>query len=62
MSETHEHVIWRFIKDREGRATKQQILEALGDGEELRKDIEEKLRTMATMRIVVIEGDAVRIT
>ena len=57
----HEHVIWKFIKDRGGRATKQQILKALGDDEESGKSIEEKLRTMETMRIVVIEGDEVRI-
>jgi len=61
MSKTHEHVIWRFIKDHGGRATKQQIFEALGDDEESKKTIEEKLRTMENMGIVMTEGDEVRI-
>ena len=61
MSKTHEHVIWRFIKDHGGRATKQQIFKALGDDEESKKTIDKKLRTMETMGIVVIEGNEVRI-
>lgn len=61
MSSVHEHTIWKFIKERGGRATMQEILEALGYDEESKNDINDKLRTMAAMGILVIEGDVVRI-
>lgn len=57
-----DHMIYRFIRDRGGRATKQQIFEALGDDAGARKAIEERLRLMATYGIVKIEGDEVRVT
>jgi len=57
-----DHVIYRAIRDRGGRATKQQIFEALGDDAGTRKAIEERLRLMATYGIVAIEGDEVRLT
>jgi hypothetical protein len=61
MAEIRDRDIYRFIKEGGGRATRRQIFEALGDDEESRKTIEEKLMMMARMGIVIIEGDEVRI-
>ena len=57
----HEHVIWRFIKEHGGRATKKQIFETFAGDEETRGFIEEKLGMMRSMGIVVIERDEVEI-
>jgi len=62
MAEIRDRDIYRFIKEGEGgRATRRRIFEALGDDEESRKTIEEKLMMMARMGIVIIEGDEFRI-
>jgi len=60
MAEIRDRDIYRFIKEGGGRATRRRIFEALGDDEESRKTIEEKLM-MARMGIVIIEGDEVKI-
>jgi hypothetical protein len=57
----HENDIWKFIKERGGRATMQEIFEAFGDDEESKNAINEKLTMMARFGIVVIEGNEVRV-
>ena len=54
-------MVHRFIRERDGKASKQEILEALGKDEECRRAIEEKLMMMARFGIVAIEGDIIRI-
>jgi len=61
LAEIRDRDIYSFIKEGGGRATRRRIFEALGDDEESRKTIEEKLMMMARMGIVIIEGDEVRI-
>lgn len=56
-----DYMIYNVLRDRGGRATKAQIFEALGGGDEVRKVVEEKLRMMARFGLVVVEGDMVKI-
>ena len=56
-----DYMIFNAIRDRGGSATKEQIVEALGGGDEVRRVVEEKLRMMARFGLVVVEGDAVMI-
>lgn len=61
MAGIYEHVIHRFLRERGGKASKQEIFEALGSDEESRRTIEEKVTMMRRMGIVVVDGDVVRI-
>ena len=54
-----DHVIHRFIRERGGRATKKEILEALGRDEESKRLIEEKVTMMTRFGILAIDGDVV---
>ena len=56
-----DYIIHRFVRERGGKASKQEILEALGSDEESRRMIEEKLTMMERFGIVAIEGEDVRI-
>lgn len=56
-----DYMIYNVLRDRGGRATKEQIVEALGGGDEVRRVVEEKLRMMARFGLVVVEGDTVKI-
>ena len=56
-----DYMIFNVVRDRGGRATKTEIVEALGGGDEVRRVVEEKLRMMARFGLVVVEGDAVKI-
>ena len=61
IAEIQDYMIYRVIRDHGGRITKKQIFEALGTDEKTKEVIEEKLRKMTSFRIVVVEGDNVRI-
>ena len=52
-------MIHKFISERGGKATKQEIFEALGNDEESRRMIGEKLTTMERFGISAIDGDEV---
>ena len=56
-----DHIIHRFLRERNGKATKKEILEALGGDEESKRLIEEKVTMMARFDILTIEGDVVSI-
>ena len=56
-----DYIIHRFIRESGGKATKREILEALGCDEESRRTIEAKLMMMERFGIVTIEGDIIRI-
>ncbi len=56
-----DYMIFNVIRGRGGRATKTEIFEALGGGDEVRRVVEEKLSMMARFGLVVVEGDAVKI-
>ena len=56
-----DHLIHRFIKQRGGKATKQEIFEALGSDQESQRIIEERLLIMQRMGVVVIDEDIVTI-
>jgi len=61
IAEIQDYMIYNVIRDRGGRATKGQIVEALGGGDEVSRVIEEKLMMMARFGLVVVEGDTVKI-
>lgn len=56
-----DYIIHRFIRERGGKASKQEILEALGSDKDSKRIIEEKLTMMERFGIVVIDGDVVRL-
>ena len=56
-----DFTIHRFLRERGGKASKREILEALGSDEESRRSIGEKLTMMERFDIVAIEGDVIRI-
>lgn len=57
-----DYIIHRFIRERGGGATKQEILEALGSDEESKRLIEEKLTMMERFGILTIDGEIVSLT
>ena len=54
-----EYIIHGFLREQGGRATKKQILEALGSDEESKRLIKEKLMLMARFGIITISGENV---
>ena len=54
-----DYVIHKFIRERGGKASKQEVFEALGIDEETRGMIEGKLRMMERSGFVMIDGDTV---
>ena len=54
-----EYIIHRFLREQGGRATKKQILEALGSDEESKRLIKDKLTLMARFGIITINGENV---
>lgn len=52
-----DYMIHKFIKQRGGKATKQEIFEALGSDQESQRIIEERLLIMQRMGVVVIDED-----
>ena len=56
-----DYMIHKFVRERGGKALKQDIFEALGTDEETKRIIGEKLTMMARFGIITIEGDVIRI-
>lgn len=56
-----EHMIHRFLKDRGGTASRDEIYKALGDDEGRRRNIDEKLRMMERFGFVIIDGEEVKL-
>jgi len=56
-----EHVIHRFLTEQGGSASRKDIYGALGDDEESRRMIDEKLRMMERFGLVVVDGEEVKV-
>jgi len=56
-----DYKIHRFIREKGGKATKKEILEALGSDKESKRLIEEKLGMMARFGLITINRDEVTI-
>ena len=54
-------MILRFIRKQGGKATKQQIFQALGSKEESKRRIEEKLTMMERFGLIIIDGEEAKI-
>ena len=54
-------MIHRFLMTNNGKATMQQIIEALGKSEEDKNVVEEKIMMMQRFGIVTVDGDLVTI-
>lgn len=52
-------MIHQFLVKNNGKATKREILDALGKDEEARRIVEEKLSMMERFGLVTIKGDLV---
>lgn len=61
MSEVHDYMIHQFLMKNNGKATRQEIVQALGKGENAKRIIEEKISIMARFGIVTVDGDLVTI-
>ena len=61
MSSIQDFVIYRFIKERNGKAGIREIIKALGKNDEDKRLIIEKIRTMERFGMLTIEGDTVTI-
>ena len=55
MSEIKDYMIHQFLVKNNGKATKQEILDALGNNEEARRLIEEKLLMMERFGVITIK-------
>ena len=56
-----EYMIYRFIKEHGGEAKKQEIFQTLGNDDESKRIIENKLRMMERFGLVIIDGEEVKI-
>jgi len=56
-----EHTIHGFLREHGGSASKKEIYRALGDDEESRRRIDEKLRMMERFGLVAVDGEEVKI-
>jgi len=61
LSGVQDYMIHQFLMKNNGKATKQQIIEALGKSEEDKRVVREKIMMMARFGIVSIDGDLVTI-
>jgi hypothetical protein len=61
MAVVYEHVIHGFLRERGGSASKKEIYKALGDDAVSRRMIDEKLSMMERFRLVIIDGEEVKI-
>ena len=61
MSTIQDYTIHQFLTKNNGKATIQEIIQALGDDEETKRIIEEKISTMARFGLITIEGDTITI-
>ena len=61
MARVYEYTIHRFLRERGGSASKKEIYRALGDDDESRRLIDEKLRMMERFGLIVIDREEVNI-
>ena len=61
MSTIQDYTIHQFLTKNNGKATIHEIIQALGDDEETKRIIEEKISTMARFGLITIEGDTITI-
>ena len=61
MSEVQDYTIHQFLAKNNGKATIQEIIQALGEDEETKRIIEEKISNMARFGLITIEGDMITI-
>jgi hypothetical protein len=61
MSKVQDYTIHQFLKKNNGKATIQEIIQALGEDEETKRIIEEKISNMARFGLITIEGDVITI-
>ena len=61
MVEIYEHTIYGFLGERGGSASRDEIYRALGDDVESRRRIDERLRMMERLELVIIDGEEVKI-
>ena len=59
MSEVQDYMIHQFLIKNNGKAKRQEIIRALGENEETKRIVEEKITMMARFGIVTIDGDLV---
>ena len=59
MSEVQDYMIHQFLMKNNGKATRQEIIYALGKSAEAKRIVEEKISMMARFGIVTIDGDLV---
>lgn len=59
MSEVQDYMIHQFLREKNGKATRKQIIDALGKNEESKRIVGEKISMMARFGIVTIDGDMV---
>ena len=61
MSKVQDYTIHQFLMKNNGKATRQEIIHALGENEETKRIVEEKISTMARFGVITVEGDLVTI-
>ena len=61
MSSIQDYVIHRFIKERNGKATIDEIIKALSKSDEDKRLIAEKIRMMEHFGILTVKGKTVAI-
>jgi hypothetical protein len=61
MAVVYEYVIHRFLRERGGLASKEEIYKALGDDDASRRMIDDKLRMMERFGLVIINGEEVKV-
>jgi DNA-binding HxlR family transcriptional regulator len=61
MAVVYEYVIHRFLRERGGSASKEEIYKALGDDDASRRMINDKLRMMERFGLVIINGEEVKV-
>ena len=61
MAVVYEYAIHRFLRERGGLASKEEIYKALGDDDASRRMIDDKLRMMERFGLVIIDGEEVKV-
>ena len=61
MSSIQDYMIHRFIKERNGKTTLEEIIKALSKSEEDKQLITEKIRMMERFGVLTVKGNTVAI-
>jgi hypothetical protein len=61
MSKVQDYTIHQFLTKNDVKATIQEIIRALGEDEETKRIIEEKISNMTRFGLITIEGDMITI-